>query len=131
MALSSKIRQRMLENGFCVACNFGIISIRRERDGYGRWRVWETEKNSNFLTIDHIVPISRGGTNHQFNLMVLCERCNGSKGNQDPWQWLHSSRMSSRNSEILRLMILAAWMVFEKHLSTKGKKNKQLGCWEF
>ncbi len=32
------------------------------------------------MTMDHLVPISRGGTNDPRNLQVLCRRCNGSKG---------------------------------------------------
>lgn len=31
------------------------------------------------LTIDHIVPISRGGTNELENLQLLCRPCNTSK----------------------------------------------------
>jgi 5-methylcytosine-specific restriction endonuclease McrA len=33
----------------------------------------------NDLTIDHIVPLSRGGTNRRENLTVACSRCNRAK----------------------------------------------------
>lgn len=33
------------------------------------------------LTIEHIIPISRGGTNEDRNLTALCESCNKLKGN--------------------------------------------------
>ena len=32
------------------------------------------------LTIDHIVPISKGGDNNMKNLMTLCHVCNQKKG---------------------------------------------------
>lgn len=35
------------------------------------------------LTIDHIVPISKGGKSIEDNLQVLCRSCNASKGNRN------------------------------------------------
>lgn len=34
------------------------------------------------LTVDHIVPVSRGGTNDPENLQTLCARCNRAKGSR-------------------------------------------------
>ena len=34
------------------------------------------------LTLDHIIPLAKGGTNDQSNAMVLCRKCNSSKGSQ-------------------------------------------------
>ena len=31
------------------------------------------------LEVDHILPYSAGGSNEEYNLMVLCEECNGNK----------------------------------------------------
>ena len=33
------------------------------------------------MTIDHIVPKSKGGTDHEENLQLLCGACNSTKGN--------------------------------------------------
>jgi hypothetical protein len=58
------------------------------------------------LTLDHIVPRSRGGTNDYRNLVAACKRCNQDKGNRLPtctcercqhaidfhWQWLMEQR---------------------------------------
>ena len=40
------------------------------------------------LTIDHIVPRSKGGKDKPKNLMTLCFKCNQEKANLDPWTWL-------------------------------------------
>lgn len=35
------------------------------------------------LTIDHVVPISKGGTNDPANLRICCTKCNNLKGSTD------------------------------------------------
>ena len=34
------------------------------------------------LTLDHIQPHSKGGTNHESNLVTCCHRCNSARGNR-------------------------------------------------
>ena len=41
---------------------------------------WCGDRNPINLTIDHIIPVSRGGGNDPDNLQVLCRSCNSSKG---------------------------------------------------
>jgi len=41
------------------------------------------------LHMDHIVPLSRGGTTTLDNLQTLCSRCNLGKGNRDDTDWRH------------------------------------------
>ncbi|WP_369826057.1 HNH endonuclease [Kitasatospora sp. MBT66] len=36
----------------------------------------------NPLTGDHIIPVSRGGTNEPRNIRVLCRTCNSRRGNR-------------------------------------------------
>lgn len=40
------------------------------------------------LSLDHVVAVSLGGSNDSSNLVVLCVRCNSSKGSQDLTAWL-------------------------------------------
>jgi|GEM_PF-1026511 len=34
------------------------------------------------LTLDHLVPHAKGGTNHETNLVTCCHRCNSSRGDR-------------------------------------------------
>lgn len=54
------------QNWKCAACN---ISIRKRRH------------------IDHVIPLSRGGSNDIANLQGLCPACNCSKNAKDPIVW--------------------------------------------
>jgi 5-methylcytosine-specific restriction endonuclease McrA len=37
------------------------------------------------LTIDHIIPLGKGGTNSQDNLQMLCYTCNAEKADSHPY----------------------------------------------
>jgi 5-methylcytosine-specific restriction enzyme A len=50
-----------------------------DRDGY-RCRHCGASGADTDLTIDHIQPVSRGGTNAESNLQTLCRSCNSRKG---------------------------------------------------
>lgn len=40
------------------------------------------------LSLDHLLPNSKGGGNHEGNLVTCCHGCNSRRGNMDLGQWL-------------------------------------------
>lgn len=50
-------------DGKCAHCGLGLTPTHKK------------------FTIEHMIPISKGGTNEMVNLLPLCEECNKSKGN--------------------------------------------------
>lgn len=44
------------------------------------------------FSIDHVVPVSRGGTHDLGNLVVACRRCNSVKGNRPVHEFVEGMR---------------------------------------
>ena len=65
----------------------GMNLIRQEkrlaiylRDGLACAYCGHSVEQGATLTLDHLKPHSRGGHNHESNLVTACERCNKSRG---------------------------------------------------
>jgi len=48
------------------------------------------KKISKNLTMDHIVPISRGGKSVKGNVAAVCKECNNKKKQMLPIEWINS-----------------------------------------
>ena len=55
------------------------------------------------LTIDHIVPRSKGGTDFTKNVVCCCHNCNQSKSH-NPWEEWYFLKISSLIASIIRLL---------------------------
>jgi 5-methylcytosine-specific restriction endonuclease McrA len=76
--VSGALRRRVFrEEGYrCAKCSIVGFEKRFPRGGYGHY----TEIPGVYLSIDHIIPKSKGGTSDRLNLRVLCTYCNTEKG---------------------------------------------------
>jgi 5-methylcytosine-specific restriction endonuclease McrA len=54
------------QNGLCLGCSKNIVGC---------------------FTVDHIIPQSRGGSDHIDNIQLLCGPCNSSKNDRDMEEW--------------------------------------------
>lgn len=45
----------------------------------------------NKVTIDHVIPLSRGGKHRRDNLVAACQSCNSSKSDKLPNEWLQEA----------------------------------------
>jgi 5-methylcytosine-specific restriction endonuclease McrA len=69
------------------------------------------------LTLDHVVPRSRGGADTWENLVTACERCNVKKGNRTPKEASMTMRTQPRKPH--------SSLYFELVKHTRGESNKE------
>lgn len=50
------------------------------------------------LSVDHIVPVARGGSNHFSNFVPACRSCNSSKGAKLVEEWWPTTSMARRSA---------------------------------
>lgn len=55
-------------------------------------------RNIKYMTVDHIISLSKGGTDSLDNLQCTCKKCNGLKGNMLPSEFTEFIRKMLENS---------------------------------
>jgi len=81
---------------------FDEVFLKKERDKARKLRAsqwWKRKRASGIchycqnsflpgeLTMDHIIPLARGGRSEKFNLVPCCKDCNTKKNQFLPWEW--------------------------------------------
>ena len=96
-------RKRGIDNldflGYAVADDIDL-AIEKEKAKKLRTTSWWNRKRStgicyycnlkfipNELTMDHIIPLSRGGKSEKYNLVPACKECNNKKKYLLPAEW--------------------------------------------
>lgn len=52
------------------------------------------------LTLDHVVPLIRGGTSVRANVVPACKDCNSAKQSLLPWEWsVYLERLARPDTE--------------------------------
>lgn len=75
--------------------SYGVFNGKPDEDWEAKWSAycagnlrswigyWATSKAFSFPFVDHIVPLSKGGTHDTSNLVVACRECNQAKLTKD------------------------------------------------
>lgn len=80
-----KNKRRALErNASGDHTSIEIEKLYQEQDGFCYW--CDRELDSGYH-VDHVIPLSRGGTNFIENIVISCPTCNLSKGSKLPSEW--------------------------------------------
>ena len=69
------------------------------RDGGARCRYCGRRQKLRELTIDHVIPLSRGGTHAIENLVLSCAACNGAKADRPVEDFLAAGAQAQFGSQ--------------------------------
>lgn len=80
------------------------------------------------LTLDHICAVSKGGNNHESNLITMCRSCNSSKGTIDLDQFVSHDRyvaiIDHTHSATLDIKSAAIWYNANKMPCSLNNRSK-------
>ena len=75
---SRNLRELAVRKDVTAAVRFEVL----QRDGF-RCRYCGATPGEAHLRVDHVTPVSGGGTSDEGNLVTACERCNLGKGSRE------------------------------------------------
>lgn len=73
-----RLRRRALQNDALGTCTADQLRARLELWGWSCWMC-----GTHYEAIDHVIPLSNGGTNWPANLRPACKECNSRKGSKN------------------------------------------------
>lgn len=116
----------MSRTAFDSAINNGFDADQFEAFASGAIRQWQREHelpdacvfcgNNDNLTVDHLIPWSRGGNGSADNVVYACKSCNSSRKDKGVYQWLGPTNKNKLNR-----------LVAGKYLKELHKLHKQKG----
>lgn len=80
-----RIQRTARENG--AEGTLTPIDIKAQYDQQNGRCHWCGEPVGNQYHVDHVIPLSRGGTNYPSNIVIACPPCNLSRNNKLPDEW--------------------------------------------
>jgi 5-methylcytosine-specific restriction endonuclease McrA len=91
-------KYKIYKNIVVIGLKWSGKKVKRRTTGFAKEFLEETKNpkciycncrlNQTNATTDHIIPISKGGNNTQVNLVIVCIKCNGERGNIDFYKYL-------------------------------------------
>lgn len=102
----SKYKRRTLEADGGTFSQSDIINLMVAQDGKCAGPHCQCDISRDF-TIDHKLPLTRGGTSHPHNLQLLCLACNSSKDTRTNEEWAEFLAERARAEESLQIQAAA------------------------
>jgi 5-methylcytosine-specific restriction endonuclease McrA len=111
ICIPARIRKTVyrIDGGTCVYCGFNYRLMNGVNMGA-----------CGSLSVDHLIPVSKGGSNKLSNLVTACSRCNNQKNDRqedafESFFWITSKRRK----------LLSRWFGVALDLSLESKKRIQ------
>ena len=87
---------------------------------------WPAKMQKKKATLDHLLPIKRGGGDHGANLTIMCAGCNEDKASKTPPEWIRARKDAGRPlTEASARYLLVRWSNACKYYRRKIAKKKE------
>ena len=98
-------RELFAENPICPKCDRRMVLKYRGK-----------RPPNTLATIDHIMPIIAGGSDHRENLQLICNRCNQGKGGMTPAEHEAKAKAESRATAVVTAVEMADITIDPNHV---------------
>lgn len=119
-ARRNNLRKMYNESPLCRYCKMETIF-----DGENNWH--------DYATIDHIIPVSKGGKDKPSNYILSCSRCNRLKGSRTQEKYLNFISNKERVIKTLSFKLSYVDKTFKKNIEelddNQIKKNFRISFW--
>jgi 5-methylcytosine-specific restriction endonuclease McrA len=92
-ARNRRARKRNAEGTHTAADEQAQFERQKGKCYYCGCKLIKTPYKPNSATVDHVVPLDRGGRNSPDNLVIACQTCNFTKQNKLPHEWAKGGRL--------------------------------------
>ena len=87
---------------------------------------WGSTGSDQEASVEHMVPVSHGGTYDRPNILIVCRKCNRARGNKSWMQWIDSNDFPKKEWLLNKYLTAVEFYKSNPKKCRKGKSHKSV-----